>query len=165
MLTNFTMNDFLLGVMVLCLVVHTRWKKGPHNSAIDAATESEVLGLLQQCHTICVEKSVACRDAKRVSYAIRLTLNGAKGSNIPATQPSHASSSNIQPTVGEAQAVDPLSLLLPHQDGSVQADEAAFGPLDPFNFMGNDIDSMDWSLFDSQVLGQDLSFVDSFVPG
>jgi Fungal specific transcription factor domain len=165
MLTNFTMNDFLLGIMVLCLVVHTRWKKGPQNSAIDAATESEVLGLLQQCHTICVEKSVACRDARRVSYAIRLTLNGAKGSHTPAAQASHASSSNIQPAVGDAQAVNPLSLLLPHRGGSVQADEAAFGLLDPFNFMGNDFDNMDWSLFDSQVLGQDPSFVHDFVPG
>ncbi|TVY29152.1 Fusarisetin A cluster transcription factor [Lachnellula hyalina] len=165
MLNNFTMNDFLLGVMVLCLVVHTRWKKGPQNSSIDAATESEVLGLLRQCHTVCVEKSASCRDARRVSYAILLTLNGAKGPKTPAIQTTRASSSDIQPTVGESQAVDPVSLLQPCRVGSVQTDEAAFGLLDPFNFMGSDADNMDWTLFDSQFFAQDVTFVDGFVPG
>ncbi|TVY55899.1 Fusarisetin A cluster transcription factor fsa6 [Lachnellula cervina] len=165
MLTNFTMNDFLLGVMVLCLVVHTRWKRGSQNSLIDAATESEVLGLLKQCHTVCVEKSASCRDARRVSYAIRLTLNGAKGPKIPAMQTAHPSSSDTQSAVGESNAVDPVSSLLPRRVGSVQTDEAAFGLLDPFNFTGNDIDNMDWTLFDSQFFAEDAPFVDGFVPG
>jgi hypothetical protein len=76
MLGNFTMNDFLLGVMVLCLV--TRWKRGSQNLAIDTTTEGEVLALLEQSHAICVEKSTTSRDARRVSHAIRLTLNGSK---------------------------------------------------------------------------------------
>ncbi|TVY33294.1 Pyrrolocin cluster transcription factor [Lachnellula subtilissima] len=165
MLNNFTMNDFLLGVMVLCLVVHTRWKRGSQNSSIDAATESEVLGLLRQSHTVCVEKSTSCRDARRVSYAIRLTLNGARGPKTPTMQTAHASSSDIEPTVGESQAVDPLSLLQPCRVGSVQTDETAFGLLDPFNFIGSDADNMDWTLFDSQFFAQDAPFVDGFVPG
>lgn len=72
MLSNFTMNHFLLGVMVLCLVVHTSWERGLQNSAIDTATESKVLALLEQSHAICVEKSIASRDARRVSHAVVL---------------------------------------------------------------------------------------------
>lgn len=161
MLTNFTMNDFLLAVMVLCLAVHTRWRRGPQNCVIDASAESEVLLLLQQCHTICVEKSTASRDARRVSYAIRLTLNNAKSPNKPANA-SPDLPSNLQ---FDSQVAGTVSLCFPHQNSSIQTEEAAFGVLDPFNFMDNDFENMDWSLFDSQFLGQDTSFTDGFIPG
>jgi hypothetical protein len=157
MLGNFTMNDFLLGVMVLCLFVHIRWKRGSQNSAIDTATESRVLVLLEESHAICVEKSSASRDARRVSQAIRLTLHSAKASNVArnaASQSSLASgvvSSNVQSIVSETQGVDSASLFLPPWNGFIQGDEAAFGPLDPFNFTGNDIENMDWTLFDPQI--------------
>lgn len=160
MLSNFTMNDFLLGVMVLCLVVHTRWnrwKRGLQNSAIDAATEDKVLALLEQSHAICIEKSTASRDARRVSHALRLTLNNAKSpcSKNAASQilqTSSVASSDVHSTVGEAPGVDPASLLLHPWQGYVQSsDEAAFGLLDPFNFMGNDLENMDWTVFDPQI--------------
>lgn len=96
MLNNFTMNDFLLGVMVLCLVVHLcrqrRLRKRSqddggggggssshhHQSfAIEVATQKEVLGLLEQSYAVCLEKAPVCRDAWRVSHAIRLTLDKA----------------------------------------------------------------------------------------
>ncbi|KIX02717.1 uncharacterized protein Z518_08659 [Rhinocladiella mackenziei CBS 650.93] len=63
MLSSFTMNDFLLGVMVFCLVVHSRRKRGARHSLIDSATERDVLPLLEQSHAICVEKSKASRGA------------------------------------------------------------------------------------------------------
>jgi hypothetical protein len=157
MLGNFTMNDFLLGVMVLCLVVHIRWKRGSQNSAIDTATENRVLALLEESHVICFEKSSTSRDARRVSHAIRLTLHSPKSSNAArsaASQSSLASdvaSSNVQSIVSETQGVDSASLLLPPWNGFTQGDEAAFGILDPFNFTGNDIENMDWTLFDPQI--------------
>jgi hypothetical protein len=156
MLTNFTMNDFLLGVMVLCLVLHTRWKKGSQNSGIDTDTENEVLILLEQSHAICVEKSTASRDARRVSHAVRLTLNGAKSSSGPRNVVSPSSSiqdvaSDEQPGMSKPSGIDPASLLLPPWDGYTHGDEAAFGLLDPFNFMGNDIENMDWTVFDPQI--------------
>jgi hypothetical protein len=161
MLGNFTMNDFLLGVMVLCLVVHTRWKRGSQNSAIDTATESRVLALLEASHAICIEKSSASRDARRVSNAIRLTLHSAKSSNVAGNAPSQSSSlasddtgvasSNVQSIVSETQGVDSAPLLLPPWNGFIMSDEAAFGLLDPFNFAGNDIENMDWTLFDPQI--------------
>ncbi|KAK6379404.1 hypothetical protein LTS17_006322 [Exophiala oligosperma] len=111
MLNNFTMNDFLLGVMVLCLVVHLcrqrrlrkNWSRGGisghtattstattaaaaadddnggtnqyQSFAIELATQKEVFGLLEHSYDICLEKGPACRDAQRVSHAIRLTLD------------------------------------------------------------------------------------------
>jgi hypothetical protein len=157
MLVNFTMNDFLLGVMVLCLVVHTRWRRGAQNSAINAETESLVLGLLEQSNPICVEKSTVSRDARRVSHAIRLTLNGAKvpkAQDIDGSQsslPLDVTLSNSQSNFGPALDVDPESLMPPLWQGYIQGDEAAFGLLDPFNFSGADLENMNWTSFEPQI--------------
>lgn len=154
MLTNYTMNDFLLGIMVLCLVVHSRWKRGSQNSAIDTATESEVLTLLEQSCAICIQESTANKDARRVSRAIRLTLNGAKSASTSknATFQSSltppASSSNMQLLAGEVHACGPASQS-PLWPGYAQGDETAFGPLDPLNFIGSDLDGIDWTAFDT----------------
>jgi hypothetical protein len=50
------------------------------------------------------------------------------------------------------QEVYPASLLLlPWNRGYMQGDEAAFGLLDPFNFTGNGVEDMGWTLFDTQI--------------
>ncbi|TVY73505.1 Fusarisetin A cluster transcription factor fsa6 [Lachnellula suecica] len=159
MLTNFTMNDFLMGVMVLCLVVHTRWKNGLQNSVISTETESEVLELLRQSHTICVDKSPVSRDARRVSYAIRLTLNGAKSPNTPKLPASQTQTANL-PKAGELKSNDLASQFNPNQ-ALGQNDETAFGLLDPFNFMGDDVENIDWASFDPQIFGN-TSLSESF---
>ncbi|KAK9350721.1 hypothetical protein V1523DRAFT_418979 [Lipomyces doorenjongii] len=140
MLTNFTMNDFLLGIMVLCLVVYTHRKRGLPHPAIDSATESEVLPLLEQSYDICVEKSQASRDARRVAHAVRLILNGAKTSNAVESQPVR----------DNAPGIDLASLSLQHENGDGQVNETPYDLLDPFNFMGNDIENIDWTVFDPQ---------------
>lgn len=78
MLTNFTMNDFLMGVMVLCQAVNIWRRKGP-SSTIDPATEGASLPLLKQAHTICVEKSAASRDARYVARAVKVIIDGPTG--------------------------------------------------------------------------------------
>ncbi|KAE8444370.1 hypothetical protein EG329_000570 [Mollisiaceae sp. DMI_Dod_QoI] len=136
MLTNFTMNDFLLGIMVLCLVLHLRWKKGRLGSVINTTAENEVLGLLKESHTICLEKSTISRDALRVSHAIRLTLNIARQADGEAKINSQLSSISLpHPPVGKSAAgepygVGPASLLLQGRHNHIQGEEAAFGALD-----------------------------------
>jgi hypothetical protein len=115
-----------------------------------------VLALLERSHAICVEKSTASRDARRVSHAIRLTLHSAKSLNMPgnttqSSMESGVASSDVQSAVSETQGVNPASLLLPPWNGYIQSNEAAFGLLDPFNLPGNNIENMDWNLFDPQM--------------
>ena len=161
MLTNFTMNDFLLGVMVLCLVVHIRRKSILSNfqSCIDAATESEVLELLEQAHAICLEKSDASKDARRVARAVRLILNGAR---LSSPQPANPSTSGMQSiSIDNSEGgVDLANLTLQPQAGQPYFPEVLdlpFGHLDPFNFMGNDFDNVDWMAFEPQMSGQATS--------
>jgi hypothetical protein len=122
MLSNFTVNDVLLGIMVLCLVLYKRRKDGfPTPSTddetnvdstvlptINESTEREILGLLEQAHAILVEKSQASRDVRRVSHAIRLTLRGAfaadKPSSLSVSFSSHETSNaqDLQPPVSKS---------------------------------------------------------------
>lgn len=126
MLTNFTMNDFLLGVMVLCLVVHIH-RRGPESSVINSQDAEDILPLLRQAHAICVEKSSASWDARYVSRAITALLDG------PVTRV-------VAPT-----------LPVDHQTYSTM-DGTSLGWLDPFYIEDNE--GLDWGLLDSLILKQ-----------
>lgn len=174
MLTNYTMNDFLLAIMILCLAVHTRCQRVLQNldSVIDSVTEREILALLEQAQTICIEQSEASRDSRRVSHALRLLLNGVK----PATAPNRnknllrsISSSTIQaaPLYG-SQGADFGSLTLEPQQVTHYDENAEepFGLTSPFAFMGTDFDDMYWAMFEPQLMGQELpTDLESFTPG
>lgn len=142
MLTNFTINDFLLGVMVLCLVVHTRRKSGPQDSTIDSETELEVLSLLKQSQTILFDIAKNCRDARRVSHAVHLVLRGHETSPNPWME-----SSQTHRTDKNQPNLDLTMLSLQPQYGDDQGNEESFESLDPFSFMNNDFETIDWSTF------------------
>ncbi|OGM50058.1 short chain dehydrogenase [Aspergillus bombycis] len=141
MMTNFTMNDFLLGVMVLCLVIHIHRKQASWTRTIDSAIRKEVLSLLEQSYEICVENSQASRDARRVSHALHLVLNSAKMSSVPESQLANGTISSID-----------SALLVAHSENTVgQTNIAPFDVFDPFNSMGMDFESIDWDAFDSHL--------------
>jgi hypothetical protein len=126
MLTNFTMNDFLLGAMVLCLAIHIRRKNlDPGQSVIDPTTADSILSLLSQAHAICIEKSLASRDARYVAQAIMATLN----------------KQNQEPTSTEVKSQAPPSVS--HSEG----DPFYLGWLDPFQ-AGDEGVGLDWSWLD-----------------
>jgi hypothetical protein len=155
MLGNFTMHDFLLGVMVLCLVVHTYQERGSQKSGIDAAKESQVLALLEQSHAICVEKSTASKDVRNVSHAVRITLNGAK-THLPQNTDTQSSSIRIHPSnpqtrTDNASIFDPQYMSLPAWHSTLPEDQDLFGLMDPLSFMTNGIENTDWNMPDSQI--------------
>lgn len=153
MLSNFTMNDFLLGVMVLCLVVHIRSKKGETALAIDVATESEVRALLHQSYGILMEKSSVSRDAQRVSHAVRLTLNGAKkATGAWSSAGSLPEAPNGGLVANGSKGMDQALWRYEDQQDDFQEN---FGQLDPFSFMGNDFERFDWTITDPSTF--DLS--------
>jgi len=157
MFNNFTMNDFLLGVMILCLVLHTRWKRNGSDAVIDITKDREILGLLEQSHAICVEKSKASRDAQRVAHAVSLTLRSSNSAAISdqtdCLDPA-ASLSEFRSNTDELTGTEIALMSSNHGYEIAQNDETAFGFLDPFNFMGHDIESIDWTVFESQISSQ-----------
>ncbi|OCL08010.1 hypothetical protein AOQ84DRAFT_407862 [Glonium stellatum] len=150
MLTNFTMNDFLLGVMVLWLVLHIRWKNSTRDSAIDNTIEIEVRTLLERS-----------RDARRISHAIRLTLDADRPTHalVNTTEPQASTvplmtPTNIQPALGKTLGIDTASPSLQSRHDQTQGDEAAFELLDPFNFLSNDILNAEWPEIDPEIFSE-----------
>ena len=160
MLTSFTMNDFLLGTMVLCLFLHLRWKNGAREFAVELTQvkDHDVRALLIRSNAICVEKSKGSKDAKRVSYAIRHTLAdteprlvsvNAESDQIPLA--SAPTSVNASSTIEQVPGEDLASLSLDFNEDLSQGIGASYDYLDPFNFIGNDLLEGNWPDFDPQV--------------
>jgi hypothetical protein len=172
LLSNFTMNDFLLGVMVLCLVIHTRWKNEHQNFRINADTEKEVKILLEKSLAICIEKSDASKDARKVSQAIRLTLNRAEQQSTGTGKfPKLLTvTTDIFNSLGNEshseQPTDLSTLSLQPQDFLLSDQRVPFASLDPFKFMDNDASNLDYdySLFCHQNWDQRILFPSGFEP-
>ncbi len=85
-------------------------------------------------------------------------MNGAKsrstGQNIASYSRLTAAASDVNfLAMDTGTKVDDATLiLLSAGNGSIYGDEAAFGLLDPFNFMGNAIENSDWTIFHEQIL-------------
>jgi hypothetical protein len=152
MLNNFTMNDFLLGVMVLCLVVHTKLKAGSQNT-IPAMVDRKIISLLEQSHVVCLEKSSLSKDAQSVAGAIKLTLDAAKSSrsfsnnNISPAPPQNQFTHLNEEAYIEDEAIDWSSLELPPWTGYnyTLGDETTFGLLDTLNFSTGGAANDEWS--------------------
>lgn len=147
MLSSFTMNDFLFGVMVLCLVVHTYRKAGPEGSGIDSVMEAEILRLLEKSHAICVEKSGSMRDARRASHAVRIILGRLDPvqppKNTTAQPPQLAHYSNL-PQTNEIASLDTQTLLLSPWHSYFMENQETFDLLDPLHFLTDDMENVDW---------------------
>ncbi|RFU26586.1 hypothetical protein B7463_g9754, partial [Scytalidium lignicola] len=152
MLTNFTMNDFHLGIMVLCLAINIRRKRGSRYSAINSTVENEILPLLEQARVICIAKSASSIDARHVAHAISIILGGSHPSQMSPTL-----SSDLQSSHNSAQNVDLRALSLQPQSEWIEGNVETHGWLDSFNFMGDEFENMDWATFDPLVSGQDVS--------
>lgn len=151
MLSNFTVNDVLLGIMVLCLALYQRGKTPfpmpkPQNERngnsglqppIDEDRGCQILSLLEQAHTILIEKSEASRDVRRVSHAVRLTLRGASAVNkysskIPSNTHERSGTYEFQPPISEPRAITvpdlPLETMVDSVDRFSLASTAIEGP-------------------------------------
>ena len=126
MLTNFTMNDFLMGVMVLCLVIQTHRRGDSQQPLVNAGTENTILPLLRQAHLICMENSSASRDARYVARVVKAILEKSLDQRPRVTVP----------------------------ESEIEWDEAnSLGWLDSFSTEEN---GLDWGLFESLGLDQEL---------
>ena len=148
MLTNYTMNDFLLGVMVLCFALYLG--RNRHDESLHNGTniEQEILPLLESSHSILVDKSSRCKDARRVSRIVRLTLDSAGRPPVSTTA--------AEPTPGVARDLEVSQTAIPELPAS-HGGEPVSRPLEPFTFMNNPAGDFDWTMFDNDmVLNEDM---------
>ena len=165
MLTNFTVNDFLLGNMVLSLAVHSCQKRSTEPSTIDLETRMKVVDLLRQSYSVCLAIAPVSKDALRVSQIIRLTLNRAFAKStdltvVSSSQELTAASNSITDTSTSDSAAEPagsaISILPPWQS-SMPGDDATFGLFDHTEFSSDEFEGIDWMNLDSSLAIYDIS--------
>ena len=146
MLSNYTMNDFLLGVMVLCFVLYTGRNKS-EQSFVDRDAKQEIVALLESSHSILVERSSRCRDARRVSCIVRQILDNSKEPSNPPVI--------IESPPGVA---NNLEVTQPQIPGPYNGSEPFSEPFDLFTFMCSPVGDFDWTAFDAEMSTQDASY-------
>jgi len=75
MLSSFTLNDFLLAAMVLCLALSMWKKRHPGRDIKDDPAASGQLEMLKQSYDICLERAQTSTESKRVAEALSVILN------------------------------------------------------------------------------------------
>lgn len=160
MMTTFTVNDFLLAVLVLCHFLHIQWKLSARQAPSDIATATEVGALLRQAYTVCVELSDASNDVRRVSNAVRMTLNSFGSSRTPKdasttqSQPRSPSTSDATESASEGTPVGGAALAPSSAYTNAEAvNETLLTPSDPFNLSYHDLLNVDWSELDPATFG------------
>ncbi|KAK0105088.1 hypothetical protein ONS95_004549 [Cadophora gregata] len=166
MLTNFTVNDFLLGNMVLSLAVHSCKKRDTGMSPINMETRKEVVELLQRSYSVCFEIAPVSKDALRVSHIIRLTLNraSAKASDQVVDLPSQKFPGISTTSILDSSTVDGVTepagqtiSILPPWQSCMPSDDATFGAFDYMDFNNNESEGIDWMALDQCFGTQDIS--------
>lgn len=136
MFNCYFMSDFLLGAIVLCLYVNIVKKRGAVCEGWPTiGAGSEVFSILERAHAVCIDKSSVSRDARKVSLAIRLALQGKEYT------PAHQQPSGDQWTLDNL--FQPRGMTQPGSnyfdtvpfDSTPEDQDMSFGSLDPFNFM------------------------------
>ena len=161
MLTTFTVNDFLLGVLVLCHFMHIQWKRSVRQVSSDTVITTEVRLLLRQAHTVCVGLSDASNDVQRVSNAIRMTLDSVGSSKMPkdatTAQTCPRSSSIPDSSESDPEGMPAGGAAVPHSSAYYTryepGNETLLAPSDPFHLSYHDLLNVDWSELDPAIFG------------
>lgn len=74
MLGSFTMNDYLLAAMILCLAMSQWRKKNPSTDIEDDESAIELLDLLRTNYRICAEEASLSVESRKVAEALRAML-------------------------------------------------------------------------------------------
>ena len=155
MLTSFTMNDFLLAAMILCLALSQWRKKHPAQSIDRDPAAVEHLAMLRTSFEICRERAPTSVESKRVAAALKAMLLQFPDSFINNATTTPAASNNSYSTGftprPDVMNLTPLSL---NEAPMPQAgnDTYANGDLGPFENIFDSAEDIDWQLLDQYLV-------------
>ncbi|ETN39712.1 uncharacterized protein HMPREF1541_05938 [Cyphellophora europaea CBS 101466] len=138
MLGSFTMNDYLLAVMILCLAMSQWCKKNPAANIDDDEAARELLGMLRTNYRICAEEARFSVEARRVAEAVGAMLRQLHPREplqpIAALETSPASNSDSQADFPAASHSNSEAMTMPSStassSGTNPPSTSATGPTD-----------------------------------
>ena len=164
MLSSFTMNDFLLASMVLCLSLSQWRKKNPGHSIFEDTSGTHQLDMLRTCYSICDERAPTSAESRKVADALKAMLAQFDAKPSAVDRPHRAQSTNDGNTSSPysqthlrdtaiADAVNPNPLnsseMPMPQTGTDPFASANLGPFE--NFLEG-TDNIDWTFFDQYLV-------------
>lgn len=133
MMSSFTMNDFVLAAMMLCLALSLKTKEG---LTVHADPESRFqLDMLKQSYFICLEFGNTSKEGKRVAYALGIMLSK--------LEPGFA------PVVTSASQITEKNSLLALFGEHTPASSVAFEPIES---MLEGSQQIDWAFLDQYLM-------------
>ena len=151
MLSSFTMNDFLLATMVLCLSISQWRKRFPSRHLEDDPEIMAQLDMIRTALAICLEQATTSVESRKVAEALKVMFAQIDPSRAPETQlPQPGSCMPSIPTF-EGTGSTPLSIKeapMP-QTGSDPYANADLGPFENF-FEG--MENIDWAFLDQYLV-------------
>ncbi len=164
MLTSFTLNDFLLASMVLCLSLSQWRKKNPGRLILEDASGTHQLEMLRRCHIICEERAPTSTESRKVANALRAMLVQIEPEGPASALPQRTSATADANTIstyphdqlsgtanGDAIMLTPPT---PTETPMPQtgADPFASTSLGPFDNFLEDTEHIDWTFLDQYLV-------------
>jgi hypothetical protein len=161
MLGSFTMNDFLLAAMIICLALSQWRKKNPGGHVLQDSVASSQMETLRVCYNICQERAPTSVESRKVASALRAMLvqleQGAAskmGNTLqnPTTVCSVDQSQNSHTVTADMMDMTPLSFSeTPVPQTATAADPYASTGLGPFGNFLDASEDIDWTFLDQYL--------------
>lgn len=161
MLGSFTMNDFLLAAMVLCLALSQWRKRNPKSHIDDDRLASHQVETVRVCYNICQERAPTSIESRKVGEALRAMLVQVER-GIPATAdyqpPSLTTSLSNEPKEPSSTVTTDVMDLTPLTFGETPmpqtgSDPHAAADLGPFENFLDASENIDWTFLDQYLTG------------
>ncbi|KFX97311.1 hypothetical protein V490_02857 [Pseudogymnoascus sp. VKM F-3557] len=163
-LTSFSMNDFLLAVMILCLSL-SKWKKqNPGQCAEEHPAIFSQLDLLRQAYAVCIEKSAVSKESRRVVPPVKSILSQFEpqpSHTVTAmdteSYPSRIDSNALQQNTATFLQINEITSLSLNETQSASYEPRApittLEEIDPFNDIFNGFENVDWTYWSQYLVG------------
>ena len=152
MLSSFTMNDFLLATMVLCLSISQWRKRFPSRHLKDDPEIMTQLDMVRTAHAICLERAATSIESRKVAEALKVMFAQIDPLRAPEMQVPHPTECMPAMTPSfEGTGLTPLSIKeapMP-QTGN---DPYATADLGPFENFFEGMENIDWTFLDQYLV-------------
>jgi hypothetical protein len=175
MLTSFTINDFLLASMILCLSLSQWQKKNPNRSIYEDASAVRQMQHLKTCYSICQDRASLSVESKKVAHVLKAILiqmdSEGFGLSVPQFTPI-AGGASLTQSVSPQPALNKLNggnldtmKTTPEIPTDAEDDTLPNADLGPFESFLGGTENIDWTALDQYLVNPSRYDDDFFVIG
>jgi Fungal specific transcription factor domain/Fungal Zn(2)-Cys(6) binuclear cluster domain len=162
MLTSFTINDFLLASMILCLSLSQWQKDNPNRPTYDDASAARQMQHLKTCYDICQDRASLSAESRKVAHVLKAMLiqMDPEGFGVSVSQASKsvggtslAQTVSLQLATNETDRSNPAAIKsIGARQADTEVDPLPNADLGPFENFLEGTDNIDWTALDQYLV-------------